>query len=346
MARKITLDDLSKELGLSKFSVSRALSGKPGVSEKTRELVVQAARDRGYNHAATAQPVERVVHLVIPRADALGSSFWMEVIGGAENEARKLGWRLVVDVLNSDRGPDSLDGPVHALILAGRRSRGVIEPFIALDVPKVLIGHPRPMERIDSVQTANFDAGFAVGERLGMLGHRHIAFVTDAPEDEGRNLRYAGLAEAMRPYEGSSISVIRFDERRDAKSLVLDVLRQPQHPTAFFGATDFVAITLAWGLVELGIRVPQHVSVVGSNDSHTASQLGLKLTTVRQPMQEIGILAIEMLHWRMDKAAPGAQTRRTLLTPTFIERNTTGPVAADELAKALKAMEPKAVSAA
>lgn len=338
MSRKITLEDLSRRLDLSKFSVSRALSGKPGVSDKTRETVLKVARDLGYNHAATSAPGEdKIVHLVIPRADAIMSSFWIEVISGAEAEARVLGYRLTVDVLAEPR-PDALEGKVSGLILAGRRSRGVIEPFLKLPIPKVLIGHPRPMELVDSVQTANFDAGYAVGKMLGSLGHRRIAFFTDAPEDEGRNLRLAGLTEAMREYEGSVLAPFQFDTTTDAKTLALAALNSPQRPTAFSAATDFVAISLAWGLLELGLKVPQQISVIGSNDSHTASQLGLKLTTVRQPMQEIGAAAMQMLHWRLEKATPNARPRRTLLTPEFIERATHGPCNERDLERALAAL--------
>lgn len=336
MARKITLDDLSRELKLSKFSISRALSGRPGVSEATRQVVLNAARDLGYNHAATAGPATDggIVHLVIPRADAMNSSFWVEVISGAEAEARATGFKLTVDVL-SDRGPEILDDKVSGLILAGRRSRGVIEPFLALPLPKVLIGHPRPMELIDSVQSANFDAGYVVGDALGKLGHRRIGFFTDAPEDEGRNLRQAGLVEAMRVHGGAVLPPFTFDPTSDAKATVLRALEGEHPPTAFAGATDFVAITLAWGLLELGLKVPQHVSVIGSNDSHTASQLGLKMTTVRQPMNEIGATAVEMLRWRMQRAAPDARPRRTLLTPEFVERATHGRCNEAGLLKAL-----------
>jgi LacI family transcriptional regulator len=341
MPRKVTLDDLSRKLSLSKFSVSRALSGKPGVSDETREQVVRLARDLGYNHTAAPPAVsERVIHLLIPRADAIHSSFWIEVIAGAEAEAKALGFRLNIDVLGTERGTDIVDGRTSGLILAGRRSRGVIEPFLQLPLPKVLIGHPRPMEFVDSVQTANFDAGFAVGRLLGDLGHRRIAFFTDAPEDEGRNLRLAGLIEAMRAHPGAAVEQIRFDPEADASTIALEALRSEHRPTAFSAATDFVAITLAWGLLEAGLRVPQHVSVIGSNDSHTASQLGLRLTTVRQPMLEIGAAAVEMLQWRLDKAAPTARPRRTLLPPELIERATHGPYNPADLMKALEQLGP------
>nr|WP_314257335.1 LacI family DNA-binding transcriptional regulator [uncultured Devosia sp.] len=332
MAQKITLDDLALRLGLSKFSVSRALSGKVGVSEKTRSTVLRVARELGYNHSAVSPTVtgDKVVHLIIPQADAINSSFWVEVIEGAQAEAGVLGYRLVIDVLSADRSVEVLQENVHGLLLAGRRSRGVIEPFINLAIPKVLIGHPRPMEPIDSVQAANFDGGYCAGDVLGRLGHKAIAFFTDAPEDEGRNLRQAGLVEAMRIH-GGAVLPVHFDGRDDMKSEVLRVLRSAVTPTAFAGATDFVAMTLAWSLLELGFKIPQHVSVVGSNDSHTASQLGIKLSTVRQPMHEIGAAAMQMLHWRLENRNAHARPRRTILTPQFIERTTHGAADPDGL---------------
>jgi LacI family transcriptional regulator len=340
MARRVTLDDLARELGLSKFSVSRALSGKPGVSARTRDAVLKAARANGYDHAALAPSSSaKTVHLIIPREDAINSSFWVEVIAGAEAEADKVGYRLTIDVLNDGRGIDVLDASVDGLLLAGRRSRGVLEPVMNSDLPKVLIGHPRPMELIDSVQAANFDGGYIVGDTLGRLGHRRIAFFTDAPEDEGRNLRQAGLTEAMRAHGGQVLPPFSFDRQGDTKSIVRAALMHEGRPTAIAGATDFVAISMVWGLMELGLKVPQHVSVVGSNDSHTASQLGLKMSTVRQPMQEIGAVALQTLRWRLEHAASDARPRRTLLTPEFIARSTHGPVNEAGLAEALAAVE-------
>ncbi len=170
---------------------------------------------------------------------------------------------------------------------------------------------------------------------LGKLGHRRIAFFTDAPEDEGRYLRQAGLVEAMRVHGGIALPAVPFDINVDAKTIVLETLKGSPMPTAFAGATDFVAMRLAWGLMELGLKIPQHISVIGSNDSHTASQLGLKLSTVRQPMHEIGAAAMQTLRWRLEQAGPLARPRRTLLTPEFVERSTHGIANPEGLAAAV-----------
>ncbi len=339
MNGRITLDDLASALGLSKFSISRALSGKPGVSARTRERIVQTARDMGYNHAAiheAAPSGPRDVRLIIPSADAIKSSFWIEVIEGAENEARRLGYRLSTLVIGGE-GEQEAASADQPLILAGRRSRGMLEPYIRLPVPKVLIGHPRPMEMIDSVQSANFDGGFAAGKLLADNGHRRVAFFTDAPEDEGRNLRHAGLIESLRLC-GGAVKSFNFSEALEARTMARDALKDPLRPTAFACATDFVAITLAWGLLELGLQVPNLISVVGANDSQTATLLGLKLTTIRQSVTEIGEAAIQMLHWRLHVAAPDARPRRTLLTPEMIERATHGACNEAALKKAVDAL--------
>lgn len=342
MHRKLKLEDLARVLKLSKFSVSRALSGKPGVSDSTRDRVLKTAREMGYHHANTSDaqaPEVRDVRLIIPSADAIRSSFWIEVIDGAETEAQKLGYRLNTFVLgDASNDFQPMQGKVTGLILAGRRSRGVLEPYIQLNVPKVLIGHPKPMENLDSVQSANFDGGFAAGKILTDYNHRRIAFFTDALDDEGRNLRHAGLVEAARLVDGA-VQAFEFDENRDGKLMALEALRSDLTPTAFACATDFVAMNLSWALIELGLHVPKHVSIVGSNDTHTASALGMRLTTVRQPVHEIGAAAIQALDWRLTIAPPESRPRRTLLTPQLIERSTHGRCDAEGLQLALSKIE-------
>ncbi len=101
--------------------------------------MLNAARELGYNHAATVGPPTDS-GIVAPgdpaRRRAMNSSFWVEVISGGRGGSRAAtGFKLTVDVL-SDRGPEILDDKVSGLILAGRRSRGVIEPFLALPLPK------------------------------------------------------------------------------------------------------------------------------------------------------------------------------------------------------------------
>lgn len=338
--KRVTLDDLSAHLGLSKFSVSRALSGKGGVSDRTRQQVFDAARELGYDHPAIdvpGAPIGRRLVLIIPRIDAVTSPFWMEIVAGAEEEARRSGYDLAEYLIRDGGDTRPLPSGVRGMILAGRRSRGLHEPYLQMGLPVTLIGHPLPTESIDSVRPSNSAGGYLVGRHLVECGHRHIAFVTEVPGDKSRAETLRGLQDAVKDVPGAMASSVFYDPATDALETLRAVFSAPHPPTALLGASDNVAMTMAWALTEAGLKVPQHVSVVGSNDSEVATQLGLKLTSVRNPMRQVGAAAIQMMDWRLDQASPGEPVRRLQLEPTFIVRDSTAPANPDGLRKALAA---------
>src|SRR5690606_18514804 len=147
--KRVTMDDIARHLGISKYSVSRALAGKPGVSEETRRRVLTAARDLGYRvPARDGSPTRRGRNLVlIIRSDEVHDhEFWMEVIAGCEGAARSAGFNLITRPL----GPEemglqpSLDG-VAGLLVAGSRARPAMEPYTSRGIPTVLITYPKPL---------------------------------------------------------------------------------------------------------------------------------------------------------------------------------------------------------
>lgn len=338
--KRVTLDDLAKHLGLSKFSVSRALSGKPGVSERTREQVFNAAKALGYSHPAMDRPgrfQNRKVVLIIPRVDAVASPYWAVTLAGLESEAEKMGYDLSIHMVSEDaRNTLSLSG-YQGAIVAGRQSRGLTDAYLKADIPVTLIGHPQPLERVDCVRSESWSSGYLMGEHLFGLGHRRIAFLTDAPEDRSRQERFRGLSDAMElAGEAVDVRCLTVEPESDAKGAARAILGVGDPPTALFGATDLVAVTMAWALKEMGLEIPGHVSVAGCNNSELAKQIGLPLTTVHYQMREVGAAAMHMLHWRMEKAEPGEPARQLLLRPELITRESTGKPNATGLKRALR----------
>ncbi|HEV7718797.1 MAG TPA: LacI family DNA-binding transcriptional regulator [Arsenicitalea sp.] len=332
--KQVTLDDLSSHLNLSKFSVSRALSGKGGVSERTREQVFDAARELGYDHPAidvSGSPAGRRLVLVIPWEDAISSPFWMEIVAGAEAEAKRMGYQLTEHLIKDEGDARALPRGVRGLILAGRRSRGLLESYLELGNRVVLIGHTKPLEPIDSVLASSWASGYLIGRYLGTLGHRHVAYVTDVPEDVGRQERFRGLCEALQDFAGATASSHTHQPDTDALGVLRESFRGPELPTAIFGATDRVALTMAWALSEAGLKVPQHVSVAGCHDSDIATQIGVRLTTVHSPMRQVGAAAVQMMDWRLEHAASDEAVRKLSLQPTLVERESTGPANPEEL---------------
>ncbi|MBL4812486.1 MAG: LacI family DNA-binding transcriptional regulator [Rhodobacteraceae bacterium] len=314
--KKITLDDLSEHLQLSKFSVSRALRGKKGVSSETRELVLKAARDLGYKHSSLeTEAAARSIRLVIPRDDARDNPAWFDVIEGAEEEARKMGYSLVTTLAEED-GDLSNGGTASGILLAGRRSRGVLESYLALPIPVVLIGYPKPGEAIDTVHISDWEGGDLIGSHLKALNHRHVAFVTDAPDDAGRQERLRGLRGGLAP--DGQVSCLHYDPENetDPSALLRRIEALPDRPTVLVCASDAVCLSTILALQQSGAQIPDDFSIVGGNRQWSVAMTGVDVTSLSAPMHELGRQGLLLLHERIGSPT-GTPYRRVALAPTL-----------------------------
>ncbi len=338
-AKRITLDDLSAHLQLSKFSVSRALSGKQGVSQRTRENVIRVARELGYDHPSLnpeqkAKEQHRIL-LAIPRADAVNNAYWIETISGAEAEARRLGWFLVTTMVEDGVFSQDRIAGAAGVLLAGRRSRGVLAPFLTASLPTVLIGYPHAGEKIDAVHVENWEAGQLIGRHLVGLGHKVVAFITDAPADEGRNERLRGCAEVLAEMCGGRVVKVLFNPETEAGTLVDRLRKTDEDFTAILSGSDDVTFRIMWELQEAGLRVPEDVSVVGSTDTTSNFGSGLTMTAMCTPMLEIGAAAMNLLAWRM-ASKEALLPRRVALSTDLLVGGSTGPAPAHGPVRARK----------
>lgn len=334
--KPVTLDDIAARLSLSKYSVSRALSGKPGVSERTRSLVLSAAHDLGYYHPAVRESREVSVGgnvvLLIPREDIHDSEFWMEVTSGAEAEAQRLGFGLITRPLANDAlahppGPHRLEG----VIIAGSRAREAMGAYLEAGLPATLITYPEPLERHDTVTIGDWEGGFVAARHLTELGHRHLAFVTDRPAKPSTRERRRGFGDGLAKDGVGEHHEITLEEIQVAPEnpgvsfeQVFAARLAQSVPTGLFCSTDGVALTIIWALNRLGLKVPRDVSVVGFNDTVQAAQFVPKLTTLRVPKRDIGAAAMQSLVQQLKQGANHAP-KRLSLPPEFILRESTGP---------------------
>jgi LacI family transcriptional regulator len=331
--KQVTLEDIASHLGISKYSVSRALSGKPGVSERTRFSVMNAARGLGYRHPAVLEKDEASdgnIILLIPREDVQDSEFWMDVISGAEKEAEKFNLALITRPFSSNGLAQQLQfrASVRGLIVAGSRARAAMAPYIEAGIPTTLITYPEPLERLDSVTTADCEGGHMVGKYLLDLGHTQLAFVTEAPNKPSYSERFRGFGEAVNTREAARLETMHINPNNPGVSFeeaYRAMLERKQAPTAIFASTDGIAFLVMWALSRLGLSVPRDVSVVGFNDTVQASQFVPKLTTLRIPKHEIGAMAMRYLHQRATGENAALPPRRLLLAPEFVQRESTSP---------------------
>jgi len=271
--KRVTLDSLAADLGISKYSVSRALGGKRGVSEQTRKRVLDAARAVGYEHAAVGSRRraggQDVIVLLIPHQDVADVEFWMGIIAGAGRVAEDLGYKFVTRPLElgDEHTPVGVE-QIAGVIVAGSRARPAMRPYLDAGVAVAMVTYPRPLEPIDIVGNADDEGGIAVARHLIELGHRRLAFVTEAPDKPSFAARSRGFTEAAAA-EGLAVEQIVIDPERPGATFerqYRELAKRGEGPTGVFASTDAVAFAVAWALGRLGLHVPRDVSLVGFND--------------------------------------------------------------------------------
>lgn len=325
---RVTIQDIADRLGISKFSVSRALSGKSGVGEATRSRVLRAAHALGYRRNPELPAAHRQILFIRQEIDPVSSELWLNMLHGAEREGERLGFAIVPRQARhlTESGP--LDEAVAGLILAVPRPQEISALAARTGLPVVCATYVGAMERIDQVTGADWEAGVGVARLLLGLGHRATAFVHGSTLPAGRAERYRGFRDGMLEAPDTVADDIVFDEAEGFRDAFLAYLRRGGAPTALFCAHDGIAVNVISDLLRLGIRVPEDISVVGFNDFAAASQVSPRLTTVRTPQVEIGAAMVRCIADRLGDAEAAARPPvRLALVAEIVTRGSTAPAA-------------------
>ncbi|WP_454850859.1 LacI family DNA-binding transcriptional regulator [Rhizobium binxianense] len=322
---RVTLQTIAREVGLSKYAVSRSLSGKSGVSEATRALIRETAQRLGYIKPA-GQSTGNEIAVVFHDVDPVNSELYMQIQNGVQGEAHRLGMGLRVRWTHSARQLEELARSCAGLLLVGPHDREAIAAANATGIPVVRFGWVDPLEQADQVSGTDHEAGQAVLQYLIGLGHRSIAYVHGVPGLRGRRERFYGAREIAERYEDVALHVMQFDEQNGFGDAYRALKEKGVRPTAFFCAHDGLALTVVSELLGQGYRIPDDVSVIGFGDFSPAQQISPPLTTVRMEGQECGAVGLRLLLERIENPRlPGMPARRINVASRIIERRSAGP---------------------
>lgn len=332
------IKDVAREVAMSTATVSRALRGLPGVSEETRDRVRETARRLGYvpspSAAGLASGQTRTVAVVVPWVTRW---FFAAVVQGAEEVLRERGYDLLLYNLAGDEPArhrvfetSMLTKRVDAvLVLSLKPSDDELSRLDKLGRPVTIVGADVPgwaTVRIDDVAAARAAVDHLVG-----LGHRRIAYVGGATEGvldfTAPAARLAGyrtaLVDAGLPHDPLLEEDGEFSVAGGSRA-GHDLLDRADRPTAVFAASDEMAMGVLRSARELGLRVPEDLSVIGIDD-HEMAEL-FDLTTVAQPVHEQGRVAAQQVlaaltggdHWVPEQV---------VLPTELVVRRTTAPPA-------------------
>jgi LacI family repressor for deo operon, udp, cdd, tsx, nupC, and nupG len=330
-----SIHDVARHTGVSTATVSRALRGLPNVSPGTRALVQAAAVELGYVPSPSASGLSggrhRAVAIVIP---STGRWFYNRVVEGADSVLRLEGYDAFLVILASNLHDRER---LFSNALLRKRSDAVIALGIdftkderrelrALDMPAMVVG--APVRGVRSVGVDDAAAATAATEHLLEHGHRriwHIGGETEYGMDHS-----VGEARANAWRKALSVHGIRPEPSwyglggfvmPQAKATAFDMLRSPDRPTAIFAASDEMAFGVLVAASELGLRVPEDVSVIGIDD-HDWSE-SFRLTTMRQDPHEQGRIAATAVLDELAGIPMGTGATKSAFQ--LIRRRSTGP---------------------
>ena len=329
-----TIRDVAARAGVSKSLVSLALANAPRVAPETRGAILRAAEELGYrrNAAAHALVAHRTRTIGVFVLD-LHNPITADVLDAVQAEARRRDYRTIVVVGGEDAAAERaeleklLEFRVEGIIAVGHRLPDGAEAAITADCPAVIIGsQKRDMPHLGSMSNDDvLGAALAVDHLVG-LGHERIAYVDGGTSTVARDRRRGYRAAMRRHGLGENVTVVKGSFTDDGgyrgASHALDL---PERPTALFVVNDLAAMGAMAAVADRGLSVPEDLSVVGYDGTRLAGIRPLALTTVGQPLQELGTRAAALLCGQLD-GEPAGETH-VLLAPSLIERRTTAPPA-------------------
>jgi DNA-binding LacI/PurR family transcriptional regulator len=327
-----TIRDVAEQAGVGVGTVSRVLNDHPSVSDVTRQKVQAAIKALNY----TPNPIARRLSLRKTLTIAVIAPFFtrpafIERLRGVQYALADSEYDLILfNVETTDRRNayfqdvprrERVDG---LLILSLSPGDADVDRFLRAGVPTVLVDTRHP--RLSRIVIDDMAGGRLATEHLIELGHRKIGFLGDQLEnpfnfvssrDRFQGYRQA-LAKANIPYR-PEYHLQGEHGRAQARQMARDILALPDPPTAIFAASDTQAIGVLEAARDLGLEVPEQLSVIGYDDIEIAEYL--HLTTIRQPLFASGVEGVELLFESI--ANPLLSPRRVLLPVELIVRGTT-----------------------
>jgi LacI family transcriptional regulator len=331
-AHRVTIRDVAARADVSVATVSKVINQRHGVSAATFARVTSVIEELGFEASLVAQSLRNHRTGVIGILVADLEPFSTELLQGAADAVRGSGFELVV----YSAGGRTQDSAGWERRYLSRLSGTLVDGAVLVTPTVVDVDYGAPVVAVDphtgSFERPTIDADNLRGARLATehlleLGHRRIGMLTGRPDLQSAQLRERGYREAL---AAARVSIDENLIRPGSYDAVVSAISARQllttenRPTAIFAANDISAIATMQVAADLGLRLPRELSVVGFDNVAESALCLPQLTTVAQPIREMGRLAVEMLT-QLIQGLPVDRVHLTLPTELLV-RQSTGPV--------------------
>jgi LacI family transcriptional regulator len=334
-SKRSTIAEIAAKAGVSIPTVSRVLNNRPDVAPATRERIEQVIKESGFIHSRVKNVLKESSGILDMLVPDLSNLYSVEIVRGVEDVLERTELRLALSLTHDS--PDFeqrwlakvMDGATDGAILVlaqGQSSR--LDMLQRNKIPFVVVDHRGELGAdVPSVGATNWLGGRQATEHLLSLGHRRIAIISGDAALRCSRDRIAGYRAAL---EDAGITVdaelIRpgaFAQQTGYEQMCA-LLDLPEPPTAIFAGSDAQAMGVYSALRTRGLSIPEAMSVVGFDDVPLASIITPALTTVRQPLVEMGRVATTMLLRLI--AEELLDTMRVELTTNLVVRESSIPL--------------------
>jgi LacI family transcriptional regulator len=329
---RVTIRDVAAQAGVSVATVSKVINGRYGVAASTFARVQAVIDELGYEASLVAQSLRNHRTNVIGILVADLEPYSAELLKGAADAIRGSGYELVV----YSAGGRSTDQVGWERRYLSRLSGTLIDGAVLVTPTVVDVHYGAPIVAVDphtgtsdlpTIDADNLHGGRLATGHLLDLGHRRIALLSGRPDLQSAQLREQGYREAMRdagiPVEEILVEIGAYEPAVSAEA-ARRLLAGDRPPTAVFAANDLSAIAAVTVATELGLRVPEDLSVVGFDNIPDSALCRPPLTTVDQPIQEMGRRAIDLLV-KLIRGDTVDTTHVTLATRLVVRDSTARP---------------------
>ena len=331
----VTIKDVAQAAGVSVASVSRALNGHASITDDTRKHVLEVVKRMRYMpHVGARSLTTSTTNTIGVLLPDLYGEFFSEMIRGIDGAARQRGLHLMVS---------SLHGDADEAALALRAMRGRVDGLLVMsphvdaaflsdnlpdELPIVLMNTAGGGTHYPALSVDNYSAAQAMVGHLAGCGYQRIAFIAGPSgnyEAQERLRGYQAALARLAPGVAPRVFDGDFSEQSgEAVGRALLVLPASERPQALFAANDMMAIGALLTLTQGGVQVPHAIAVAGFDDIPIARYVSPALTTVRVPIAELGVQALERLLAAIGGSGAGAPASIATLAATLVVRASTG----------------------
>lgn len=333
----LTLEDIAKQAGVSRSTVSRVVNNHPNVSDKVRKHVLEVIQNTGFHPNAAARTLASqrswTIGLLLPQSVSLffTDPYYPHLTKGIAQACNQHGYTLALFLVSNKEDEEQIFPRIHRrglldgiIIQSGHYGdQSIIGRMVDAKKPFVVAGRPFRSENVSFVDVDNIQTARGAVEHLIRLGYRRIATITGPNASTVGIDRKEGYLTALRTHrlEVNPALIIEGDFTEASGYAAMQTLL-PARPEAVFAASDIMAIGAMRAAQDAGLNIPADIAFIGFDDLPLASLSSVPLTTVRQPVVQFGAKTVEVL---IDLIENGIDPPRHVVMDTeLIVRETCG----------------------